>query len=201
MRIAFNFLVLPVFSFFLQPPSSHTVAHSYFTVTSANNSPSMQLTPGFLFPILLFFHFYTQSPVFLTKGVHIHEGMGKGKFVSPGDWICSKFTFVFALCRNLGDTYAKFTRLTSCHSKGTLNITSSDRSFLTIQMKVATSHSIIIICVIFIPMWHIFSFIHLLFIVYLLSTNDSLHEGRDCLSYLRPENGLGYSRCSINCEA
>lgn len=131
----------------------------------------------YFFPIPLLFHICTHSPVFLTEGVCIHAEMGKEKFVALKDFIWFKFTFDFAFHINLDDTYVNFKRLSSfkkhikCHFLGQVFSNYPNES----------NHSKIIICVIFITVWYVFLFIHLLFIVYLLPTNDKLHDGGDCI--------------------
>lgn len=76
-KFLFNFLVVPMFSFFLQPPCFHVMAHSYFLSTSANNSPLMQLTPG-----CIFFQFH-----FCSISAHIRQSSWPKVCVFMQKWV------------------------------------------------------------------------------------------------------------------
>lgn len=164
-----------MFSFFLQPQCVHAVVHYDFIFTSANNSPSMQLISDFFFQ----YNFRSMS-------THIHQSSSPKVYT-----FMLKFTFVFWY-------KLRFILLHVLHKVGSyqpkdiLNVISSDISFLTIRMKVATSHSIIIISVIFFSSVTCF-FIYSL-IAYCLSPPNKFSATQRqglCLSYLLREIGLG----------
>lgn len=76
-ELLFNAFVLPMFCF-LQPPSIHAMVHSYFIFTSANNSPSMQLTPGLFSKIVFVPYIYIFTHLLDQKYTHsCRNGYGK----------------------------------------------------------------------------------------------------------------------------